>query len=305
MSRIYHSVAELIGSTPLLDITPPGSSARILAKLEMQNPTGSIKDRVALAILEDAEAKGILSPGGTVVEASSGNTGIGLCSIAAAKGYRCVLFMPDSMSQERQQLMAAFGAEVVLTPGAKGMEGALQKARQFADNTENTFMAEQFSNPENPNVHYRTTGPEIYRDTDGEVDILVAGIGTGGTITGAGRYLKEQKPAVMILGVEPAESPFFSQNKVGSHGIQGIGAGFLPDTLNPKYVDHIKTVSTIDAMSTAKEMAQKSGILLGISSGAAIFAAKSLLEDPTCQGKTIVVICPDSGERYLSTGAFL
>lgn len=305
MSRIYHSAAELIGSTPLLDITPPGSSARILAKLEMQNPTGSIKDRVALAILEDAEAKGILSPGGTVVEASSGNTGIGLCSIAAAKGYRCVLFMPDSMSQERQQLMAAFGAEVVLTPGAKGMEGALQKARQFADNTENTFMAEQFSNPENPNVHYRTTGPEIYRDTDGEVDILVAGIGTGGTITGAGRYLKEQKPAVMILGVEPAESPFLSQNKVGSHGIQGIGAGFLPDTLNPKYVDHIKTVSTIDAMSTAKEMAQKSGILLGISSGAAIFAAKSLLEDPTCQGKTIVVICPDSGERYLSTGAFL
>ena len=301
MERIVTSVTDLIGNTPLLELKVPECNGRILAKLEMWNPAGSVKDRVALSILEDAENKGILSPGGTVIEATSGNTGIGLCAVAAARGYRCVIVMPDSMSMERQKLMKAYGAQVVLTPGKLGMAGAIEKARELAAATENSFVAEQFNNPENPNVHYRTTGPEIYRDTEGNVDVLVAGIGTGGTISGVGRYLKERDAGITVVGVEPTESPVLTGGAAGQHGIQGIGAGFLPNTLDRKFVDYVMTVSTEDAMEAAKNMALRTGILVGISSGAALCAAAMLSQNPDYVGKTIVVICPDSGERYLST----
>ena len=301
MERIVTSVTDLIGNTPLLELKVPECNGRILAKLEMWNPAGSVKDRVALSILEDAENKGILSPGGTVIEATSGNTGIGLCAVAAARGYRCVIVMPDSMSMERQKLMKAYGAQVVLTPGKLGMAGAIEKARELAAATENSFVAEQFNNPENPNVHYRTTGPEIYRDTEGNVDVLVAGIGTGGTISGVGRYLKERDAGITVVGVEPTESPVLTGGAAGQHGIQGIGAGFLPNTLDRKFVDYVMTVSTEDAMEAAKNMALRTGILVGISSGAALCAAAMLSQNPDYAGKTIVVICPDSGERYLST----
>ena len=303
MRKIYRSALELIGDTPLLEI-PHNGSGRLLAKLEMWNPAGSVKDRVALAILDDAEAKGILSPGGTIIEPTSGNTGIGLCAVAAVRGYRCVIVMPDSMSVERQKMIRAYGAELVLTPGKDGMKGAIAKAEELAGEIPNSFVAGQFVNPANPDVHYRATGPEIYRDTDGKVDILVAGIGTGGTISGAGRYLKEQNPDAIIIGVEPLESPFLTQNISGTHGIQGIGAGFAPDTLDRKYVDHIMTVSTDDAMSAARDMARKTGILVGISSGAALCAAMELTQNSDYAEKTIVAICPDSGQRYLSTKLF-
>lgn len=304
MANIYKSAAELIGSTPLLQLDFPGSSGSILAKLEMRNPAGSIKDRVALAMIDEAEAKGLLTPGGTIIEPTSGNTGIGLCSVAAMRGYRCVIVIPDSMSRERQQLIRAYGGEVVLTPGKEGMQGAIKKAEELAGEIPNSFVAGQFVNPANPDAHYRTTGPEIYRDTDGKVDVLVAGIGTGGTITGAGRYLKEQNPSVLIVGVEPAESPVLTGGTGGAHGIQGIGAGFVPDTLERKYVDHIMTVSTEDAMAAARRMARQTGILVGISSGAALHAAMELTQNSDYAGKNVVVICPDSGERYLSTSLY-
>ena len=301
MSNIYKSAAELIGNTPLLELRHLGGRARVLAKLEAWNPAGSAKDRVALSMIDDAEKQGLLKPGSTVIEPTSGNTGIGLCSVAAARGYRCVIVMPDSMSMERRLLMTAFGAELVLTPGAEGMTGAIKKAEELATDIPGSFLAGQFENPANPEAHYRTTGPEIYRDTDGKVDILVAGIGTGGTVSGVGRYLKEQDPAIQIVGVEPADSPVLTRGYGGAHGIQGIGAGFVPKTLDRQILDEVLTVTTQQAYEAGRRMGREEGILVGISAGAALHAAQALANRPENAGKTIVVILPDSGDRYLTT----
>ena len=308
MSMIYTSADQLIGKTPLLELShiekENGLKATILAKLEYFNPAGSVKDRIAKAIIDDAEQSGALKPGATLIEPTSGNTGIGLASVAAARGYRLILTMPDTMSVERRQLIKAYGAEIVLTEGAKGMKGAIAKANELAAEIENSFIPGQFVNPANPRAHYETTGPEIWADTDGKVDIFVAGVGTGGTITGVGEYLKAQNPAVKVVAVEPATSAVLSTGKAGGHKIQGIGAGFVPDVLNTKIYDEIITVANEDAFATGKLIGRKEGVLVGISSGAATWAAIELAKRPENAGKTIVVLLPDTGDRYLSTPLF-
>lgn len=306
MRNICRCVDELIGKTPLLELSNTGKSlrARVLAKLEYFNPAGSAKDRVALAMVNDAEKRGVLQPGGTIIEPTSGNTGIGLCAVAAARGYRCIIVMPDTMSMERRKLVTAYGGEILLTPGAEGMTGAIAKAQALAEEIEGSFVAGQFTNPANPEAHYRTTGPEIWKDTEGNVDILVAGIGTGGTISGAGRYLKEKNPDIKIVGVEPADSPLLSQGHSGSHKLQGIGANFVPDTLNRQILDEIITVTTEQAYEAARLLGRKEGLLGGISSGAALHAAIVLAERTENKGKNIVVVMTDSGERYLSTDLY-
>ena len=308
MSRIYTSVAQLIGRTPLLELCnfekADGLRARILVKLEARNPAGSAKDRVGLAMIDDAQAKGLLKPGSTIIEPTSGNTGIGLCAVAASRGYKCIILMPDTMSIERQKLMTAYGAELILTPGSLGMAGAIAKAEELSKTIPNSFLAGQFVNPANPDAHYRTTGPEIWSDTDGQVDIFVAGIGTGGTISGTGKYLKEQNPHVKIVGVEPADSPVLTEGRSGSHGIQGIGAGFVPENLDRTVVDEVLTCRLEDACETGRRLGREEGILAGISSGAALWAALELAKQPENTGKTIVVLLPDSGERYLSTSLY-
>ena len=308
MANIYTSADQLIGKTPLLELTQieksEGLNAKILAKLEYFNPAGSVKDRIAKAMIDDAEAKGILKTGSTIIEPTSGNTGIGLASVAAARGYRIIIVMPETMSVERRQLMKAYGAELVLTEGAKGMKGAIAKAEKLAKEIPGSFIPGQFVNPANPEVHERTTGPEIWEDTDGKVDIFVAGVGTGGTITGTGRYLKKQNPNVKVVAVEPASSPVLSQGKAGSHKIQGIGAGFVPDVLDTKVYDEIITVENDDAFAAGKLVGKKEGVLVGISSGAAIWAAIELAKRPENAGKTIVALLPDTGDRYLSTPLF-
>ena len=308
MANIYTSADQLIGKTPLLELTQieksEGLNAKILAKLEYFNPAGSAKDRIAKAMIDDAEAKGILKAGSTIIEPTSGNTGIGLASVAAARGYRIIIVMPETMSVERRQLMKAYGAELVLTEGAKGMKGAIAKAEELAKEIPGSFIPGQFVNPANPEVHERTTGPEIWEDTDGKVDIFVAGVGTGGTITGTGRYLKKQNPNVKVVAVEPASSPVLSQGKAGSHKIQGIGAGFVPDVLDTKVYDEIITVENDDAFAAGKLVGKKEGVLVGISSGAAIWAAIELAKRPENAGKTIVALLPDTGDRYLSTPLF-
>jgi len=305
MSNIYTSVSQLIGRTPLLEVCniekKDGLKARLLVKLEGCNPAGSAKDRVGLAMIEDAEARGILKPGSVIIEPTSGNTGIGLCSVAAARGYKCIIVMPDSMSMERRLLMTAFGGELVLTPGAQGMSGAIAKAEELAQQYPGSFIAGQFVNPANPEAHYRTTGPEIWEDTDGAVDIFVAGIGTGGTITGTGRYLKEKNPDVKILGVEPADSPLLTKGVAGPHGIQGIGANFVPEILDLDVVDQVIPVTTEAAYAAGRRMGTEEGILAGISAGAALHAALELAKQEENAGKTIVALLPDSGERYLTT----
>ena len=308
MANIYTSADQLIGKTPLLELTQieksEGLNAKILAKLEYFNPAGSVKDRIAKAMIDDAEAKGILKAGSTIIEPTSGNTGIGLASVAAARGYRIIIVMPETMSVERRQLMKAYGAELVLTEGAKGMKGAIAKAEELAKEIPGSFIPGQFVNPANPEVHERTTGPEIWEDTDGKVDIFVAGVGTGGTITGTGRYLKRQNPDVKVVAVEPASSPVLSQGKAGSHKIQGIGAGFVPDVLDTKIYDEIISVENDDAFAAGKLVGKKEGVLVGISSGAAIWAAIELAKRPENAGKTIVALLPDTGDRYLSTPLF-
>ena len=308
MSNIHTSVSQLIGRTPLLELCniekKDGLKARVLAKLEGFNPAGSAKDRVGLSMIDDAEAKGILKPGSVIIEPTSGNTGIGLCSVAASRGYKCIIVMPDSMSVERQKLMTAYGAQLVLTPGAKGMSGAIAKAEELAKELPSAFLAGQFVNPANPAAHYRTTGPEIWEDTDGAVDIFVAGIGTGGTITGVGRYLKEQNPNVTVVGVEPADSPVLTQGRSGPHGLQGIGAGFVPAILDTTLLDQVVTATTADAYATGRRLGREEGVLAGISSGAALWAALELAKQEENTGKTIVVLLPDSGERYLSTAMY-
>ena len=308
MSHIYTSADQLIGKTPLLELTHIekkfGLKARILAKLEYFNPAGSVKDRVARAMIDDAEARGVLKPGSVIIEPTSGNTGIGLASVAAARGYRIIIVMPETMSVERRQIMKAYGAELVLTEGAKGMKGAIAKAQELAAQTPNSFIPGQFTNPANPSAHRATTGPEIWNDTDGTVDIFVAGVGTGGTLTGVGEYLKSQNPNVKVVAVEPAGSPVLSKGVAGAHKIQGIGAGFVPDTLNTKVYDEIITVENEDAFATGRELARKEGLLVGISSGAAVWAAAQLAKRPENQGKRIVVLLPDTGNRYLSTPMF-
>lgn len=308
MANIYTSADQLIGKTPLLELTQieksEGLNAKILAKLEYFNPAGSVKDRIAKAMIDDAEAKGILKTGSTIIEPTSGNTGIGLASVAAARGYRIIIVMPETMSVERRQIMKAYGAELVLTEGAKGMKGAIAKAEELAKEIPGSFIPGQFVNPANPEVHERTTGPEIWEDTDGKVDIFVAGVGTGGTITGTGRYLKKQNPDVKVVAVEPASSPVLSQGKAGSHKIQGIGAGFVPDVLDTKIYDEIISVENDDAFAAGKLVGKKEGVLVGISSGAAIWAAIELAERPENAGKTIVALLPDTGDRYLSTPLF-
>lgn len=308
MSRIYTSADQLIGNTPLLELRriekALGLQARILAKLESFNPAGSVKDRVAKAMLDAAEKSGELTPESTIIEPTSGNTGIGLASVAAARGYRAIIVMPDSMSVERRALMKAYGAELVLSEGAKGMKGAIAKAQELAETIPNAFIPGQFVNPANPQAHYQTTGPEIFADTDGEVDIFVAGVGTGGTISGAGAYLKQRKPEIRVVAVEPADSPVLSAGKAGSHKIQGIGAGFVPQTLDTAVYDEILTVSNDDAFATGKRIGQSEGILVGISSGAAVWAAIELAKRSENAGKTIVVLLPDTGDRYLSTPLF-
>ena len=308
MANIYTSADQLIGKTPLLELTQieksEGLNAKILAKLEYFNPAGSVKDRIAKAMIDDAEAKGILKAGSTIIEPTSGNTGIGLASVAAARGYRIIIVMPETMSVERRQLMKAYGAELVLTEGAKGMKGAIAKAEELAKEIPGSFIPGQFVNPANPEVHERTTGPEIWEDTDGKVDIFVAGVGTGGTITGTGRYLKKQNPDVKVVAVEPASSPVLSQGKAGSHKIQGIGAGFVPDVLDTKIYDEIISVENDDAFAAGKVVGKKEGVLVGISSGAAIWAAIELAKRPENAGKTIVALLPDTGDRYLSTPLF-
>ena len=308
MANIYTSADQLIGKTPLLELTQieksEGLNAKILAKLEYFNPAGSVKDRIAKAMIDDAEAKGILKVGSTIIEPTSGNTGIGLASVAAARGYRIIIVMPETMSVERRQLMKAYGAELVLTEGAKGMKGAIAKAEELAKEIPGSFIPGQFVNPANPEVHERTTGPEIWEDTDGKVDIFVAGVGTGGTITGTGRYLKKQNPDVKVVAVEPASSPVLSQGKAGSHKIQGIGAGFVPDVLDTKVYDEIIAVENDDAFAAGKFVGKKEGVLVGISSGAAIWAAIELAKRPENAGKTIVALLPDTGDRYLSTPLF-
>lgn len=308
MSKVYTSVTQLIGGTPLVElqnlVSFHGLSARILAKLEYLNPAGSVKDRIALAMIEDAESKGLLEPGSVIIEPTSGNTGIGLAAVAAARGYRAIFTMPETMSVERRNLLKAYGAQIVLTEGAKGMKGAIAKAKELAQELSNAFLPGQFENPANPAVHTRTTGPEIWNDTDGQVDLFVAGVGTGGTISGVGAYLKSKNPAVQVVAVEPADSPVLSQGTAGPHKIQGIGAGFVPDTLNTKIYDEIIPVSNDSAFALAKQIATKEGILVGISSGAALWAAVELAKRPANQGKTIVVLLPDTGDRYLSVPDF-
>ena len=308
MANIYTSADQLIGHTPLLELKgiekELGLKARILAKLEYFNPAGSVKDRIAKAMLDDAEAQGKLNKDTTIIEPTSGNTGIGLASVAAARGYRIIIVMPETMSVERRQLMKAYGAELVLTEGAKGMKGAIAKADELAKEIPNSFVAGQFVNPANPKAHYQTTGPEIWQDTDGQVDYFVAGVGTGGTVTGVGTYLKEQNPAVKVVAVEPASSPVLSQGKAGAHKIQGIGAGFVPDVLNTKIYDEIIPVENDDAFATGKKVGQSEGVLVGISSGAALYAAIQLAKRPENAGKTIVALLPDTGDRYLSTPLF-
>ncbi len=308
MSKIYTAADQLIGRTPLLRLTrleqQLGLNAVLLAKLESFNPAGSVKDRVAKAMLDDAEAKGLIGPGGTIIEPTSGNTGIGLASVAAARGYRVIIVMPDTMSVERRQLMMAYGAELVLTPGAKGMTGAIEKAKELASETPGSFIPGQFENPANPDAHYRTTGPEIWQDTDGQIDLFVAGVGTGGTITGVSRYLKEQNPAIHVAAVEPADSPVLSGGKAGPHKIQGIGAGFVPAALNQQAYDEVLTVTTEQAFEASRALGRAEGVLAGISSGAALAGAIRLARLPENAGKTIVALLPDTGDRYLSTGLF-
>ena len=308
MSKIYTSADQLIGHTPLLELThienAENLEAKILAKLEYFNPAGSVKDRIARAMIDDAEATGKLKPGSVIIEPTSGNTGIGLASVAAARGYRIIIVMPETMSVERRQLMKAYGAELVLTDGAKGMKGAIAKADELAKEIPNSFVPGQFVNPANPDAHKRTTGPEIWEDTDGKVDIFVAGVGTGGTVTGVGEYLKSQNPAVKVVAVEPATSPVLSKGTAGAHKIQGIGAGFVPDVLNTKVYDEVIPVANEDAFATGKLVGHKEGVLVGISSGAALWAAIQLAKRPENKGKTIVALLPDTGDRYLSTPLF-
>ncbi len=308
MSKIYSSADQLIGNTPLLELThleqEEQLEAKILAKLEYLNPAGSVKDRIAKAMVDAAEAEGLLKPGSVIIEPTSGNTGIGLASVAAARGYRMIVVMPETMSVERRQLMKAYGAEVVLTEGAKGMKGAIAKAEQLAQDIPNSFIPGQFVNPANPAIHKATTGPEIWQDTDGQVDIFVAGVGTGGTVTGVGEYLKEKNPNIQIVAVEPATSAVLSQGKPGAHKIQGIGAGFVPEVLNTHIYDEIITVENEDAFATGKRIGRLEGVLVGISSGAAVWAALQLAKRVENQGKYIVVLLPDTGDRYLSTPLF-
>lgn len=308
MAKIYKNIEELIGKTPLLELTHleeiHNLDAKVLAKVEFLNPGGSAKDRVAKKMVEDAEAKGLLKAGATIIEPTSGNTGIGLAVMAAARGYRAIIVMPDSMSMERRLLMSAFGAELVLTEGAKGMAGAIAKAEELAKEIPGAFIPGQFDNPANPQAHYETTGPEIYEDTDGKVDIFVAGIGTGGTITGVGRYLREKNPHVQIIGVEPTSSPLLTEGRSGSHGLQGIGANFVPSILDTKLYNEIITVTEEAAYAAGREVAQKEGLLVGISAGAAIHAALEVAKRPENKGKNIVVLLPDTGDRYLSTPMF-
>lgn len=306
--RVFNNITGLIGHTPLVEINrfteKLGLKARILVKLELFNPAGSVKDRIALSMIEDAEKKGLLKPGSVIIEPTSGNTGIGLASIAASKGYRAVFTMPETMSAERRKLLQAYGAEIVLTEGAKGMKGAIAKAEELARQTPGSFIPGQFVNPANPEAHVRTTGPEIWDDTDGKVDIFAAGVGTGGTVTGTGRYLKSKNPAVRVVAVEPAASPVLTQGKAGPHAIQGIGAGFVPEVLDTKIYDEVIDVTNEDALATGREIARKEGFLVGISSGAALFAAVELARRPENAGKLIVALLPDNGDRYLSTKLF-
>ena len=308
MSRIYTSADQLIGHTPLLELThlekKYGLKARLLGKLEYLNPAGSVKDRIARAMIDDAEAKGLLKPGSVIIEPTSGNTGIGLASVAAARGYRVIIVMPETMSVERRQLMKAYGAELVLSEGARGMKGAIAKADELAASIPDSFIPGQFVNPANPKAHFETTGPEIYADTDGEVDIFVAGVGTGGTITGVGEYLKSKKPEVKVVAVEPATSPVLSKGTAGAHKIQGIGAGFVPKVLDTGVYDEIIPVANEDAFAVGKQIGKAEGVLVGISSGAAAWAAIELAKRPENEGKTIVVLLPDTGDRYLSTPLF-
>ena len=308
MSQIYTSADQLIGHTPLLELThiekAHGLKAKIVAKLEYFNPAGSVKDRIARAMIDDAEARGILKPGSVIIEPTSGNTGIGLASVAAARGYRIIIVMPETMSVERRQLMKAYGAELVLTEGAKGMKGAIAKADELAKKIPNSFVPGQFVNAANPKAHFESTGPEIWQDTDGKVDIFVAGVGTGGTVTGVGQYLKSRNPNVKVVAVEPASSPVLSKGVSGSHKIQGIGAGFVPDVLDTKVYDEIIPVENDDAFSAGREIGRREGVLVGISSGAAVWAAIQLAQRPENEGKTIVALLPDTGDRYLSTPLF-
>ncbi len=308
MAKIYGSVAELIGNTPLVELKhiekKYNLEATILAKLEYLNPAGSVKDRIAKEMIEDAEKKGILKEGSTIIEPTSGNTGIGLAAIAAAKGYKLIIVLPETMSVERRNIIKAYGAEIVLTEGSKGMPGAIAKAKELSEEIPNSFIAGQFVNPANPEAHRKTTGPEIWNDTDGKVDAFVAGVGTGGTVTGVGEYLKEQNPDIKVYAVEPASSPVLSEGKSGAHKIQGIGAGFVPDILNTKIYDEVIKVENEDAFALAKEIAKTEGVQVGISSGAALFAAIEWAKKPENKGKTIVALLPDSGDRYYSTPLF-
>ena len=308
MANIYKGAIGLIGNTPLVEVTniekELGLKATVLVKLEYFNPAGSVKDRIAKAMIEDAEQKGLLKEGSVIIEPTSGNTGIGLASIAAAKGYRIILTMPETMSVERRNILKAYGAELVLTEGAKGMKGAIAKADELAAEIPNSFIPGQFVNPANPAIHKATTGPEIWRDTDGKVDIFIAGVGTGGTVTGTGEYLKEQNPKVKVVALEPADSPVLSEGRAGAHKIQGIGAGFVPDVLNTKVYDEVFKAANEDAFATAKLLARKEGISVGISSGASLFAAIEYAKKPKNEGKTIVALLPDSGDRYYSTALF-